>query len=94
MSGSLQTLGDDGPPRCSFCGAEAAGPCARCRAMLCGDCCVITEGGASPHAICPTCERRSGRSLRPAWVGLLSWLGLILLALVGLNLLASWASTR
>jgi hypothetical protein len=62
----------------------AAGPCARCRKPLCGDCCVITRHGASEWAICLPCERRGGRSLRAAWMGLLLWLGLPLLALAAL----------
>ena len=36
MSGQLQTVSDDGPARCAICGAEAAGPCARCRNPTCG----------------------------------------------------------
>jgi hypothetical protein len=72
---------------CSSCGALAAGPCARCRRPLCGDCCVITRHGASTWAICRSCDRRGGRSLRGAWLGLLGWLAiplLLLAALVGL----------
>jgi hypothetical protein len=72
---------------CASCGALAAGPCARCRKPLCGDCCVITRHGASSWAICFRCDRRGGRSLRSAWAGLLLWLGIPLLVLAVLVLL-------
>jgi hypothetical protein len=86
MSGQLSSGGEGGGAfeRCATCAGLAAGPCARCRKPLCGDCCVITRHGASEWAICFTCERRGGRSLRSAWVGLLLWLGLPLLALAAL----------
>ena len=74
MSGQLQHVSDDGPLRCYVCGAEAAGPCARCRKPVCGDCCVLTEGGAKLWAICTNCEARGGRSLLPGWMIVLSWI--------------------
>jgi hypothetical protein len=69
---------------CASCGALAAGPCARCRKPLCGDCCVITRHGASEWAICFRCDRGGGRSLRSAWLGLLGWLGIPLVVLAAL----------
>ena len=73
----------DGPvARCKVCGATAVGPCARCRGAICGDCCELTEGGATTFAVCKPCIRRGGGSLLPAWFGLLGWLGAIVLALV------------
>jgi hypothetical protein len=96
MTGQLIGTGGegDGLQRCA-CGAIAAGPCARCRKPLCGDCCVITEHGAQPWAICRTCARRGGTSLRGAWFGLLLWLGGALLVLVALVVaLAWWAQHR
>jgi hypothetical protein len=75
---------DDGPPatRCALCGRrDAAGPCARCRKSICGDCCELSSGGATTFAVCLSCIRRGGASLRPAWLGLLGWLGLIIAAL-------------
>jgi hypothetical protein len=69
---------------CASCGALAAGPCARCRKPLCGDCCVITRHGVSTWAICFRCDRHGGRSLRRAWLGLLGWLGIPLLVLAAL----------
>jgi hypothetical protein len=81
MSGQLLGAGDPDHARCALCGAEAAGPCARCRAAVCGDCCTLTEGGATTFAICTRCAARGGASLRPAWLGLLAWLALLVLAL-------------
>jgi hypothetical protein len=75
VAGQLRSAGDDAAEaRCKVCGALAVGPCASCRAPLCGDCCVITEGGLTTFAICPGCERRSGTSLLGAWGSLLAWI--------------------
>lgn len=76
-------LRDDGGPvaTCKLCGKPAAGPCARCRAPTCGDCCELTEGGATTFAVCLACVRRGGKSLAHGWVGLLLWLGAIIVVL-------------
>jgi hypothetical protein len=75
---------DDGPvARCKLCGAVAVGPCARCRQPVCGDCCELTDGGATTFAVCLRCVRAGGASLSPAWIGLLGWLTLIVLGLAG-----------
>jgi hypothetical protein len=81
--GELRSVGDDGPrpERCRFCGALAVGPCASCRSPVCGDCCVLTEGGAKTWAICLACEKRGGTSLRGAWLAVLLWIGVPLLVL-------------
>ncbi|HVH43925.1 MAG TPA: hypothetical protein VM925_16340 [Labilithrix sp.] len=92
MTGELQTVGDDGPERCAFCGADAAGPCASCRRSVCGDCCTLTEGGAQTWAICLDCDRRKGRSLGGAWRGLGIWLIGILIALAAIVALLEWLS--
>ena len=82
MSGDLIPVDGGGPvARCARCGAVAAGPCARCHAPVCGDCCVLTEGGARVWAICLSCEDRSGRSLRSAWISVIGWIALPILAL-------------
>ncbi len=77
MSGGLVLSdGGSGPvARCVRCGAVAAGPCARCHDPVCGDCCVLTEGGHQVFAICLACEDRGGRSLRPGWGKVLRWIG-------------------
>lgn len=66
----------------------------RCHRLLCGDCCVLTEGGVQVYAICKRCAERGGRSLRPGWLGVGGVLLLVLLALVGLNVLVSFLSHR
>ena len=83
----LATASDDGGlERCVHCGALAVGPCAQCHAPVCGDCCVLTEGGSRVYAICVGCERGSGKSLRSAWLTVLGWfavpIGLLLLAVL------------
>ncbi|KYF85946.1 hypothetical protein BE20_30590 [Sorangium cellulosum] len=85
MSGGLIFHDGGGGPvaRCGRCGAEAAGPCARCRAPVCGDCCVLTEGGARVWAIC-------GRSLRRGWATVLGWIALPIAALALLVGLLEW----
>jgi hypothetical protein len=81
----LQSSDDGGGfEHCVHCGALAAGPCARCGRPVCGDCCVLTEGGASVWAVCTRCARRGGRSLGAGWKAALFWL---LLPIVGLALL-------
>lgn len=81
MSGGLLHHGDGPVARCAICGAVAAGPCARCRRPVCPDCCELTEGGATTFAVCTGCVRRGGAHLGRAWLGLLGWLGLVVLAL-------------
>jgi hypothetical protein len=87
MSGELQLVDDD-VERCAYCGRPAAGPCGSCRKMVCGDCCVLTDGGVETWAICLRCDRKGGRSLKSAWGGLLVWLALLIVALAALALLA------
>ena len=85
---SLMSSGDPPVTRCAICKSrDAAGPCARCRRSICGDCCELTDGGASTFAICHTCVKRGGRSLVPAWVGLLLWLGGVMLCLAAVGVL-------
>ncbi len=90
MSGQLLLAGDGPVTRCKHCGKAAVGPCARCRASVCGDCCVLTEGGATTFAICIGCERKGGASLRSPWLGLLAWIALIVLGLAGVAAAIAW----
>ena len=79
---------DGGVPaaRCKICQRrDAAGPCARCKAPVCGDCCELTTGGATTFAVCLGCSKRGGSSLTSAWLGLLGWLALVIVALVGVG---------
>jgi hypothetical protein len=88
MSGQLIGSGEGGGlEHCAVCGALAAGPCASCRKPLCGDCCVLTTHGAGQWAICKACERKRGRSLAGAWLGLGGWLLMLLAALAVLVVL-------
>jgi hypothetical protein len=83
--GSLIPVDDGGPvARCKLCGKTAVGPCARCRAAVCGDCCELTEGGATTFAVCLTCVKHGGKSLTGGWLGLIGWLGAIILGLAAI----------
>ncbi len=79
-------LSDGGVPdaRCTLCGKTAVGPCARCRTAVCADCCELTDGGATTFAICLTCVKHGGRSLAPAYRGLVLWLGAIIVGLAAI----------
>lgn len=78
MAGLIPVGGGAPDARCKLCGKTASGPCARCRALVCADCCELTEGGASLFALCLTCVKRGGRTLLPAWAGFVGWLLLII----------------
>jgi hypothetical protein len=91
MSGALMSGGDDGGlVHCASCGALAAGPCARCRKPVCGDCCVLTSGGAQPWAVCHACNRSGGASLSRGWATVLGWLVKPMLLLLALYVLLYW----
>ena len=77
---------DGGGPvaRCKICNREAVGPCARCRASVCGDCCELTEGGATTFAVCLGCVKRGGKSLAGGWLGLVGWLAAIIVGLAAI----------
>ena len=94
MTGLLQHVGDDAPERCRFCNAVAAGPCASCGCAVCADCCTLTEHGAKVWAICLDCDRKKGRSLWPAWRGLLLWLTLPIGLLAVATALLGWIASR
>lgn len=83
--------GDDGGfVPCASCGALAAGPCARCRKPVCGDCCVLTTGGATPWAICHGCQESGGGSLRRGWLVVLGWFVKPMALLLVVYLLLRW----
>jgi hypothetical protein len=54
---------------------------------VCGDCCELTDGGATTFALCLTCVKRGGSSLAPAWASTLLWLGGIIVALAAIGAL-------
>lgn len=94
MTGQLRVAGDDGEARCIHCGNPAVGPCASCHQPVCGDCCTLTDGGLKTWAICLECDRRGGRSLRHGWTGVLVWLAVPILLLVGVFALLLWLKSR
>ncbi len=91
MTGQLLSHGDDGGfVHCVICGGDAAGPCARCRNPICGDCCVLTEGTAGKWAICVRCDARGGRKVASGWWAVAVWLVAPLLLLGALLALLVW----
>ena len=94
MTGELQLHDEDRDARCVHCGATAIGPCASCNRPVCGDCCVLTEGGARVYAICLSCNRHSGRSLSRAWLTVVAWVMGPLLILALAVVLLSWLTNR
>ncbi len=92
MTGALRHVSDDDSfIRCYLCGADAAGPCMKCRRSVCGNCCVLVEGAANTWAVCTRCERGEGKKVG-GWRGLGLFLAPLFLALVGLILLLAWLS--
>jgi len=91
VTGILQTTGNGGGfVHCVLCGGLAAGPCARCRNPVCGNCSVLTEGSAQPWAICLSCNGRKGNSLARSWWLLGLWLLVPIVGLVLLLTLLQW----
>ena len=91
MSGGLISNGDDGGfVHCTGCGALAAGPCARCRKPVCGNCCVLTSGGVQPWAICHACDKSGGASLKQGWGTVLGWFIKPILGLIVVYVLLQW----
>lgn len=79
--GQLRVHDGDDEPRCAICRGPAAGPCASCKRFVCGDCCVLTEGGIDVWAICVRCDRTRGRSLATGWRTVTLWLVLVVVVL-------------
>lgn len=50
---------------------------------MCGDCSVLTSGGATTFAVCTTCAD-GGSDLRRPWFGLVAWLAVLVLGLAAL----------
>lgn len=73
---------DDGDARCTGCGRLAVGPCARCGAPQCGDCCELVPGAAATYAVCAPCARAMGR-LGAGWGAVLAWIVVPILLLLG-----------
>jgi hypothetical protein len=54
---------------CVYCHAVAAGMCAACGALVCGDCAELTMGLTRHRAICRQCAKQAGRPVerRLSW---------------------------
>jgi hypothetical protein len=67
---------------CVYCHAPAAGTCASCQALICGDCAELTGGAVQKAAVCASCFE-AGRG-RVRWDGGLWWwvLGAVVVALI------------
>jgi hypothetical protein len=56
---------------CVYCHAPAAGPCAECGALCCGDCVDVVLRLSVPRAVCRDCLRDQPRSV---WARLRDWM--------------------
>jgi hypothetical protein len=66
---------------CVYCHAPAAGPCADCGALCCGDCVEVVQRITSRRAVCRPCV---AAELVPARRRLWPWVTLATAAIVGL----------
>lgn len=69
---------------CVYCHAPAAGPCAACGALCCGDCVEVVMGLTVQRAVCRACAataqlRRPVRPWRIAAAAVLLLLGVVFL---------------
>jgi hypothetical protein len=67
---------------CVYCHAVAAGVCAACGALCCGDCVDLVMGLTTRRAICHDCVRKGHRS---GDVALRRWLLIAAVGLVGVG---------
>jgi hypothetical protein len=81
MTGTQPFSPDD--DYCVYCHAVAAGPCAACGALCCGDCVELVMGLTRQRAVCRSC-RAHGRD--PGDARLRRWFGLALAGLLALLL--------
>ena len=68
MTGTQPISPDD--VYCVYCHAPAAGPCAVCKALCCGDCVELVMGLTVRRAVCRSCLARGAR---PADVAAWRW---------------------
>lgn len=93
MTGQLRQIDDDSFVRCYLCGADAAGPCARCRGAVCGDCCVLVAGAATQWAVCKRCEHLPQAKVS-GWRSLGWFFAKLVFALVVLVGILAWLNAR
>lgn len=69
---------------CVYCHAPAAGLCATCGALCCGDCVELVMGLTTHRAVCRSCLEK-GRRPAGAWTRRrIAWTCAALLAVLGL----------
>ena len=68
---------------CVYCHAVAAGMCATCGALVCGDCAELTMGLTQQRAICSECVRKSRRPLERRLLWWMVAAAILLAAIVG-----------
>ena len=76
---------------CVYCHAVAAGPCATCGAICCGDCVELVMGLRTQRAVCHSClqQGRAPADARPRrWVNL--GFGLLVLAAIAALTWSAW----
>lgn len=89
MLGQLRHHDEESFVRCYICGKDAAGPCARCRGSVCGNCCVLVDGAAQKWAVCLRCNDGE-RTTVGGWRGLGMFFVQLLGVLVVLILILAW----
>jgi hypothetical protein len=79
-------------PYCVYCHAPAAGPCATCGALCCGDCVELVMGLTTRRAVCCSCIEK-GHLPAGAWTTRrIAWAGAALLVVLGVGAcLLLWA---
>jgi hypothetical protein len=89
VTGILRHHDGDSFVRCYLCGGDAAGPCMKCRRSVCGNCCVLVQGVATPWAVCTVCEGSDAPKVG-GWRGLGLFFGKIVLVLIVLIAFLAW----
>ena len=69
---------------CVYCHAPAAGSCAVCGALCCGDCVELVMGLTTRRALCRSCLARGAR---PADARAWRWFGIAAIVLLGIGAL-------
>lgn len=76
---------------CVYCHAPAAGPCATCGALCCGDCVELAMGLTVERAVCKACLEKGSRP--PGAVGR-RWIPVLLAGLAFAALLLALLALR
>lgn len=65
---------------CVYCHAPAAGPCASCGALCCGDCVELVMGLTTQRAVCRSCSEKGHRPAGAWTARRIAWAGAVLVA--------------